>query len=540
MNPDLQQYVNQHLVERLKIAYICVDKDMMVCDVSKNLKDYGYGDVTNGVNVEDYVEFMVGLDTSTALDLPFVTSPLGVPVSVSLLPEDGKLMIMIADASEHYEQRQQLQQKANENELLLAQQNKLMADLELASKELARNNKQLEEASRLQTSFFSGVSHEFRTPLASIIGYTELVSQKFDGDGQEKKHLRAIQRSSKHLLSLVENLLDHGKLDANEIFIQPKSILLNEVFDDVGIFLGPLANAKHISLKVQTDFPDHLMVTVDASRLRQCLINLVGNAIKFTDQGLVTLKAKWSNDLLEVVVQDTGMGISEDDLQKIRLPFWQAADTGKAGTGLGLTITERIISLLGGELEISSQIGKGTTVSFEFLAPLSISPETLPASKLSATAPISNTKEESQVSLAKDNTKKTGKDSKKYKGKKDCKVLLAEDDYDIAILVELMLEEKGVGVTHVENGDLAVKTLQDSEFDLVLMDINMPVMSGYEAIKVIREQGNLTPIIVMSASALDSDREKAMKCGSDGYLVKPVELSELIAMTREIVSKTSA
>jgi len=519
VNQYIQDRISQYVVEKLQIAYVCVDDAMVVSDVSSNLRDYGYGDVVTGANVEDHLDFMVGLDSETALELPVVASPSGMPLSVSLLPEDKRLMVLISDASQYYEQRQQLQQKANENELLLNQQEKLMANLELASKELARNNRQLEEASRLQTSFLSGVSHEFRTPLTSIIGYTDLICQKLEKNypnshqltGEEidngEEHLRAVQRSSKHLLSLVENLLDHGKLDSNEMLIRPQTVVLSEVFNDVNILLSPLASAKHISLYMQLDFSDELRVVIDDSRLRQCLVNLVGNAIKFTDEGMVKVHAQMFDDQLSVLVEDTGIGISEDDLQSILLPFWQAANTGKVGTGLGLTITEKIINLMGGELKISSALGEGSKVSFDFSAP------------------------EAQFDTAAESSSRELFDQQKPVGQKlankKMKVLLAEDDYDIALIVEIMLQENNVDILHVENGDLAIKALQKQSFDLVLMDINMPVVDGYEAISTLRKKGDKTPIVVMSASALDADRSRAKEVGSDGYLLKPITQEEL-------------
>lgn len=501
LETNLQQYINQQLFEKLELAYFCVDQSMRVIDASENLENYGYNGVVVGANADDCVDFMFGLDAQTELDLPMVESPSGKKVSVSLLPRDSFLTVLISSASVQADQRQLLQQKANENELLVEQQIKLMKQLEAASDLLEQKNIQLEEASRLQTSFLSGVSHEFRTPLTSIIGYTNLVKEALEGaqeggsENDKVQHIRAVQRSSKHLLSLVENLLDHGKLDSDEIIVRPKATDLAELFSDVELLLKPLSDAKHIDFFVELAFEQPMMVVTDDSRLRQCLINLLGNAIKFTDSGSVHLTALLSNDFLKVEVCDTGPGISEANLTKIKLPFWQAADTGKAGTGLGLTITERIVELMGGELEITSELGCGTKVNFEIPAP-QLDEGLEPAALVSSI--------------------------------KQAKILLAEDDCDIADLIIMMLSERGYQVSHVENGELALNALESQEFDFVLMDIHMPIMTGYDVLAELQTKGITTPVAIMSASAVESDRAKAEQLGCFDYLIKPVEIDDVI------------
>lgn len=501
--------INTQLVEKLRLAYVSVDRSMHVCDVSANLFEYGFDNVAVGGDVRDALEFMVGIDDHIELELPLVFSPSGIPVSVNLMPDEEQMVVLIGNASKQAEQHQQLQQAANENELLVGKQKLLMKQLEQASQQLKSKNHQLEEASRLQTGFISGVSHEFRTPLTSIIGYTELLAQELPGDaasqsliiGENLDHLQSVQRSSKHLLSLVENLLDHGKLDSNEIVLRPKVTCLQEVFDDVKILLSPLCSGKHITLSMETAIPEGLNVVVDDSRLRQCLINLMGNAVKFTDEGEISLMATWERDEIQIEIEDTGLGISQEDLEKIRLPFWQGAHTGKAGTGLGLTITERIIDLMGGDLRIDSVLGQGTSVSFEMPAPqIELPDREAPALKVDG-----------------------------------LRILLAEDDSDITDLVSMMLSERGVEVVCVENGQQAIEALAENDIDLILMDLHMPIMTGYEAITAIRASGNQIPIVVMSASALEHDRRQAEDLACNGYLVKPVDIDDLLNIVAQVL-----
>lgn len=509
---SLQKHINKQLYDKWDLAYLYTDKNLKVVEVSDGLTLYGYPEIPLGCEVEDYVDFMVGFDASTRVDLPLVESPSGITVAVNLIPSKRGLAIVFSNASHLAEQRQLLQQKANENELLLRQQRILTHRLEQASKELEGKNEALREAARLQNSFLSGVSHEFRTPLSSIIGYTNLLERETHNPDKNpeayancRSYLRAVKRSSKHILSLVENLLDHGKLDADQIVIRPKPCDLHEVFDDIRLLLSPLAGTKNVEFTLQTNFEPGCMVIADDSRLRQCLLNIVGNAVKFTDKGSVTLKAELNRELLSIEVIDTGEGISKDNLAKIRIPFFQVADTGKAGTGLGLTITEGLIELMGGELVIRSELHQGTQVSFELPMPL------LEAEALAMPEPSIDIDQ--------------------------LKVLLAEDDSDIADLLVMLLDEQNIEVTHVANGALALEASEHEQFDLILMDLHMPVMDGYQAMEAMQKGGNTVPVAVMSASNLSEDRLQAQQYGCAAYLTKPVEIEEILLLANQLTSE---
>ncbi|MBT8116030.1 MAG: response regulator [Arenicella sp.] len=512
MPNTLSETINKKLLEKLNLAFINVDSDMRVVQTSGNLAQYGYDEVAVGDDVTEHVDFLVGIDSDQALTLPVLASPAGMPVSVNLMPESGQLTVVIADAKDQFDLQQMLQQKANENQLLMEKQRKLLAQLHSAQTQLKEKNKKLEEASRLQSGFLSGVSHEFRTPLSAIIGYAELIQQDKSKEHNQgtlelKHNVEPIRRAGNHLLTLVENLLDHGRLDAGEIVINPKPVQVIALLKDVEQMMQPLARAKHIDLVFNDDIDPGHWAYIDESRLHQCLINLVGNAIKFTDSGSVVVTSYCDADILRVLIQDTGIGIAPEDLAKIRLPFWQASDTGKVGTGLGLSITERIIEVMGGSLSISSEIGVGTEVTMELSAPQTgEADEQMPVVKCEFDQKLS--------------------------------ILLAEDDYDIAQLVVLLLEEANADVTHVENGELAVKAMRRQDFDLVLMDINMPVMNGYEAIKIVRGEGNEVPIIVMTASVIEADREQAQQLGCDGYLCKPVDVIDIVAIADQVLPRS--
>ncbi|MFT5136882.1 MAG: signal transduction histidine kinase/CheY-like chemotaxis protein [Arenicella sp.] len=499
--------VAQQIHDYRKIAYLCVDQDWTVIDVSENFKNFGFIGVALGVDATDVVDFLVGADIKTELELPLLASPSNTPIGVMLLPSQDGLTVVIGDASREFSRRRLLSQKAKENRMLLIAQARLMQKLQTAQKQLHQRNDDLREAADLQSSFMSGVSHEFRTPLASIIGYSDQLQT-----GLEKlprrivsRNVDAIQRCSKHLLTLVENLLDHGELETSDIELNPRPTNIGQLFEDAITMLNHTAASKGVALGLQLDMDSDLLVLVDASRLRQCLVNLMGNALKFTDQGRVIVRVAHIDDELRISVRDTGIGISPEHLEKVRLPFWQAPNDGKAGTGLGLTITAKIIEMIGGSFSIQSTLGEGTIVDFIVSAPMLL-PEFVEEISTHELAP------------------------------EPLHFLLAEDDNDIATLTCLLLEERGVTVTRVANGADAVLLLGTTTFDLVLLDLHMPVMDGYSSVSAIRGKGDFTPIVVMTASTVKADRDRAHKLGCDGFLVKPVDVGDLLALANQLLT----
>ena len=498
--------ITRQLYERKQFAFLIVSADWEVVEVSANFSDYGFDAPEIGSDARDTVDFLVGLDSNSALDLPIVLSPSQQPLHIVLLPENGQLTIVLMDASQVYKQRQMVQQQANENALLLAQQRRLTDQLEIAKQDLENKNQQLKEAGRLQSSFLSGVSHEFRTPLASMLGYIELLSERFDTQSREESRaqLNVVMRSTRHLLSLVENLLDHGKFDADEVVLTPVPTELKTLYREVRAMLEPAAINKGIELTMSTASADLPTCLIDPARFRQIPLNIIGNAIKFTDVGSVRVSLGHENEALSLSVQDSGIGISAANLSKITQPFWQASQHERVGTGLGLTITDKIVEMMGGELSVRSNLGEGTIVNIRLPAPCL--PEELEL-------PINN-------------------EAFTQQGRH---FLLAEDDADIANLVALLLNEKGVKVTRVENGEQAIQAVSAQKFDLILMDLQMPIVDGYEASRRIRKAGVSTPILVMTASALEADRSLAEQVGCDGYLIKPVVIDELLNLANQLM-----
>ncbi|MGH1538875.1 MAG: ATP-binding response regulator [Arenicella sp.] len=489
------QKLKKLLLASTKPAYFVTNAKLELLEWSENIQEYGYVGLSLMKDCSDNFDFLVGYPIGTALDLPIVTSPSGIHVSISILPEDDKINVLIMDATQDFQKQFMLQQKANEAELLSARQRLLMKELFATQKELARKNQQLEEASRLQTRFLSGVSHEFRTPLTSIIGYSDALQEKICE--RDQKQLSIVQSNAKYLLALVENLLDHGRLDSAALSIQPKVVDIGVFFETVQQMLLPIAEQKEIGLHLEAELADDLQLYIDETRVQQCLVNIINNAIKFTDYGSVTIKCNWVEHELTVAVEDTGIGMSETDRENMFVSFWQSEEHDRAGTGLGLTITQRLLDLMGGDLLVASEPGQGTTITMAF-----------PAAKVSA-----QEQELINVEQSLSAAKKT--------------VLLVEDDQDIAALVEMHITDWGYELQHVNNGQLAVEWVKEHEPDLILMDLNMPVMGGLEAIKCLREQGCQQPVYIMSAKVLDERNPEHLGSVVDGHILKPIDFSVL-------------
>jgi two-component system sensor histidine kinase/response regulator len=403
--------------------------------------------------------------------------------------------------------------------------------LEKAAEELHAVNKQLasahlaaEAANQAKSEFLANMSHEIRTPMTSILGFAELLHEQIaasENSNESNEFITAIVRNAKYLLGVISDILDmsrieSGKFDINRIKCSPFEIVANSVAT-----VQPEADDKGLSLKAEYlgDIPDAILT--DPVRLQQILINLLGNAVKFTNSGGVRVAAQILRDdparpLFCLRVIDTGIGISEEQLGKLFDRFTQvdASLTRKyGGSGLGLAISKRLANILGGEVTVESKPGQGSTFTVTVEAgPLESAPLTLGA-----------------VSVAgKDQTSKTV-----VSAESAGKILLTEDSADNQRIISLILSRAGFHVTVAENGqvayDVAMAALNEgAPFDLILMDMQMPVMDGYEATRRLRQSGYNHPIVALTAHATTGDRSKCLDAGCDYYITKPINRNELL------------
>lgn len=358
------------------------------------------------------------------------------------------------------------------------------------------------EAARLKTEFLNYMTHELRTPIASIKGFNRL-NQDNIGGAARIRNAGIIARACDHLLALVNNNLDLAKMEAGQMVIEAKPEDMRAFANDTIATLQPQAIDKGLTLELALDDSVPRALAIDAFRLKQILLNLISNAIKYTPTGTVTLAFSWAQDRLEVAVRDTGPGMDAPTLARIFEPFKQdgTAASSRAGTGLGLAITRRLAGLMGGEIEPTSVLGQGSTFTVRIRAARAELP--VPATEKPAEAPSAT--------------------PEKLSGH----VLLADDDEDLRELIEMHLRAIGLKVTSVVDGHEAVEAILAQPYDCIVMDMNMPVLDGYSAAHAMRAGGYAGGILGLTANDAPELLARAKESGCNRVLTKPVTRTQL-------------
>jgi signal transduction histidine kinase/CheY-like chemotaxis protein len=368
-----------------------------------------------------------------------------------------------------------------------------------------------EKAALTKSQFLSTMSHEIRTPMNAVIGFTHLLLQ-LDPRPEQMEYLKLLKFSAENLLVLINDILDFSKIEAGKIEFEEADFLIKDLVSNIRLALLQKADEKNIQLKllVDDDLPD--VVIGDPVRLGQILTNLISNAVKFTREGKVTIMASLHNKLndriiIDFEVADTGIGIAADKLDNIFESFTQAAsDTTRkfGGTGLGLTITKRLLELMGSEIKVKSEIGKGSVFSFRLCL------------------------KSSSAHFTSYSNKRLRTEEKSLKG---TKILIAEDNQINVILAKQYMKLWDIECDVAENGKIALLLVQTNDYDMVLMDLQMPEMDGYETTRAIRElpgeKFKKLPIMALTASAMLDIKDKAFIVGMNDYISKPFNPAEL-------------
>jgi signal transduction histidine kinase len=374
-----------------------------------------------------------------------------------------------------------------------------------------------EHSNAAKTRFLASVSHELRTPLNGIIGMTQLLAVE-PLSALQRQRLGVLRHSAEHLVTVIGDLLDLSRIEFDRIELSPQPALIVQTVRDVTDLLQPVAEERGLAFEVVFDLGLPAAAVLDASRVKQVLHNLIGNALKFTAAGEVRVSVSMANSLLRFQIVDTGEGIPPDAMERIFDAFEQGPSTtapARSGAGLGLTISRRLARAMGGDVQCRSTPGAGTTFDFTIAfrpTPRTPQPRTTAAEELAAAMPPPE-----------------GAPSRPGR------VLVVEDNDVNALVVRGMLEQLGVATELAVNGQKALASMSQNAYDLVLMDCQMPVLDGWEATRIWRARESRRhdaarlPIVALTASAVAGERERCLAAGMDDYLSKP--------FTREALGK---
>jgi signal transduction histidine kinase len=390
------------------------------------------------------------------------------------------------------------------------------------------------QASLAKSRFVANVSHEIRTPMTAILGYTDVLAEPGLDEKERRDAIETLRRNGHQLLALINDMLDLSRIEADGLEIRNREVSPASVVQQVVALLRDRAKVRRLSLQLELSPGLPATIWTDPVRLQQVLVNLLGNAIKFTEQGgirvVVSLDPQSVPPLLRFDVIDSGIGIAPTDRERIFDPFSQADATESrryGGTGLGLAISRRLAQKLGGDLELTSEVGRGSTFSM-----------LLPILEPSAEEREDDTDSWGQRERLAQSTPATGGAFPSLQGR----VLVAEDGLDNQRLIARVLGRAGLDISLAANGRMAVDDVLAAEragtpFDLVLMDMQMPELDGYAATQALRDSGFTRPIIALSAHAMREDQERCIAAGCDAFASKPIDRRKLLELLAQYLGK---
>ncbi len=435
----------------------------------------------------ELLPFLAGIDVSVAQHLPYIEFIDNIVTDIYLYPDNTGFEVILLETGAQHHAQQAVQQQANENAILHYR-------LKQLTEELRQKNILLEKANRAKSEFIATVSHELKTPLASILGYAELLDN-FRDEGEINAAASAISRSGSYLLSLIDNLLEQGRVDSGQVVIQKYPCAITSLLSDIQNIIQPLAQKKQLAFRIENNV-DGSRFNIDEQHVKQVLINLLTNAVKYTEEGHIMLSVDYANANLTFKTSDTGIGIPAAELNDVMLPFKRASHQQTTeGIGLGLSVSHRLAELMDGNLEITSTTGKGTTVTF-----------TIPATRADQQHhSVGSSRKANQVHI-----------------------LLVEDDADLSALFETLLTGYGFHASTVSNREDLLHALQAHHPDIILMDHNINGQNGLDMLKEINKKGYTGKTILVTASPDQSLVDQAAKAGCCDFLQKPVTHDRLI------------
>jgi PAS domain S-box-containing protein len=457
--------------------------------------------------------------------------------AVPILDEQGNLVSYRGSDTDVTDRRLAVEQLRDTQAQLERLNSELRASVVLAEKMAA----EAKAANRAKSEFLANMSHEIRTPMTAILGYVDLINEECPGlcsfgSGQLRDSLDTIRRNGEHLLAILNDVLDLSKIEAGRMQVEAMQADPVQVVEEVASLMRVRAMEKDLTLDVEYNPPLPAVIRTDPVRLRQILVNLVGNAVKFTESGGVRILVRVSREPrphMTFQVVDTGIGLTQDQIARLFHRFTQAdGSTARrfGGTGLGLTISARLAEMLGGRIGVDSIPGQGSTFT------LAIDPgplDNVPMRQSECQLRMNQPRPEASAARPTTTAQLAGR------------ILLAEDGADNQRLISTILRKAGLVVDVADNGQIACEKVEQSRgrepaYDLVLMDMQMPRMDGYTAAGRLRQMGYRGPIIALTAHAMSGDREKCLNAGCDDYATKPIDRPALLALIAAHLGRAEA
>lgn len=495
----VDSYLDQALRARARPLLLSFDADWNLVEVRGDTDANGLaGEDPRGL-VQQLQDLFLGLPLDQSQDLPFVELSDGRHAHVHLIPDGANFHLLLLDARAEHEQTQTQQQMGNEAVLAGIEKSRTLARLRQIKSELEQQRARLEEANALKNALFATLSHEFRTPLTSIFGYLHLLERGLEPNAGQALALRALRRNASHLFALAENLLEYGRSESGESLLDPAQLDLAQLVADLDAMFQPLAAEKGLALLVEAGAAPPPQAWFDQVKLRQVAINLLSNALRYTPRGYVKARLEWREQALWLEVADSGLGIDQASRARIFRPFNRGAQHGGRGAGLGLSIVKRLVERMDGRLELESTPGQGST--FRVCLP------PLRAGGLPAVP---------------EEAKRRG-----------LSALIVDDDPDVAGLLEVLLDDLGVSTRQAGTAAAALAAVAEAEPDLVLVDVELPGLSGNAAVYQLRSQGFKGGIVTLSANATEEARRAALSAGADYYLTKPLDFAQFARVIQQ-------
>ena len=505
--PVARRALDDWIAAQHRVIGIEFDAALRVVAVFADSGDAPVLDISPGDDIVDVAPYLYGQFGEEA-ELRFVTDPNGVHLHVRIVSHAGRSFALLQDAGEAHANVQRLQQRSNDNALLLARQRRLLSELIDARAEVDQRRREAEDDGRRKSEYIATMSHDFRNPMTAVL----LQAEQLLGDEVSRDDVlqaaAAIRRIVGHQVQLIDNLLEQARSEVQGIDIQEGAVDLRALLDDISLVVAPLASEKTLSLAIRVSDDVAPYLRLDESKLRRIVVNLVGNAIKFTDEGRVDVVAALQDDKLRLAVRDTGPGISAPDRQRIFLAFDRLADVrSRPGAGLGLAISRRLAEAMGGALTLDCPVDGGScfTLSLPY-APVVAVPVDRGAQVEAGSA---------------------------------TEILVVDDDPDICDLLALHLESAGHRVRTAVDAEAALHAVQALPPGLVISDINLPGIGGLALVRELRERGHGMPVLALSAANLGRTRRTALGAGFNDFIAKPVSRRTLLNKVASLLANAA-